>query len=186
MTTYGSPEAIINQVKRIVESDRRSEIRLNANGGNSILLVCPPEQEAVFIAKIKEMLSQAEYAVINLDEVLVTFIEKAAPLSDLFDLLRGSLHQIFKTPEGEQSNDLFSLILTLIAETFAANKVPVLIRAGALYGTGIDNLHLMENELVMNSKKPLIILYPATKEGDKLMFLNSRPASRYRCLIVEN
>ena len=100
MTTYGSPEAIINYVKRIVESDRRSEIRLNANGSNRILLVCPPEQEAEFIAKIKEMLCQVEYAVINLEEALLTFVEKAEPLSDLFDLLRGSLHQIFKTRRG--------------------------------------------------------------------------------------
>jgi hypothetical protein len=43
----------------------------------------------------------------------------------------------------------------------------------------------MENELVMKSKLPLIILYPATQEGDRLMFLNTRPASKYRCMIVK-
>ena len=43
---------------------------------------------------------------------------------------------------------------------------------------------LMENELVMKSKFPLIILYPATQDGEQLMFLNSRPASKYRCMIV--
>jgi len=43
MTTSINPEHLIIQVKRIVESNKRSEIRLNANGGNSILLVCPPE-----------------------------------------------------------------------------------------------------------------------------------------------
>jgi len=42
----------------------------------------------------------------------------------------------------------------------------------------------MENELVMKAKSPLIILYPATQEGEQLMFLNSRPASKYRCMIV--
>ena len=42
-------EYIINQTKRLVESDKRSEIRLNANGGNSILVVCEPKQEFDFI-----------------------------------------------------------------------------------------------------------------------------------------
>ena len=46
------PEHIITQLKRIVQSDKRSEIRLNANGGNSILLVCPPELEYQFIEKL--------------------------------------------------------------------------------------------------------------------------------------
>jgi hypothetical protein len=59
-----------------------------------------------------------------------------------------------------------------------------LIHSGALYGSGIDNIHLMENELVMKSNLPLIILYPATKEGEKLLFLSKRPASKYRCMIV--
>jgi len=186
MRPYSSPETLINQVKRLVESDKRSEIRLNANGGNSILLVCPPEQELTFIENLQEMMSPEEYAIINLNETLVSFTEHADNLVDLFDLLRGSIPQIFKSPEGEESNDLFSFILAAIADAYSANKVPVLIRAGALYGTGIDNLHLMENELVMKANKPLIILYPATKEGDRLMFLNSRPASRYRCMIIES
>ena len=51
MNTSVNPEHIITQLKRIVESDKRSEIRLNANGGNSILLVCPPELEYEYINK---------------------------------------------------------------------------------------------------------------------------------------
>ena len=69
--------------------------------------------------------------------------------------------------------------------TYSEQKTPILIHSGALYGSGIDNIHLMENELVMKSKLPLIILYPATQEGDRLMFLNTRPASKYRCMIVK-
>ena len=52
MNTSVNPEHIITQLKRIVESDKRSEIRLNANGGNSILLVCPPELEYEYINKL--------------------------------------------------------------------------------------------------------------------------------------
>jgi len=56
---------------------------------------------------------------------------------------------------------------------------------GVLYATGIDNIHIMEDSTVMTSSKPLIILYPGTIEDDRIMFLNSRPANNYRCMIVK-
>ena len=184
MSTAINPEHIITQVKKLVESDKRSEIRLNANGGNSILLVCPPNLEHQFIVKLKELMG-AEYSIIDLNELLISFVENnKSHLSDMFDLLRGSVHQIFKSPEGETGPDLFSIILSKIENSYNEDKIPVMIHSGALYGSGIDNIHLMECELVMKSKKPLIILYPATQDGDQLMFLNFRPASKYRCMIV--
>ena len=94
------------------------------------------------------------------------------------------MHQIFKAPEGEISPDLFSHVMHSIAKSFKENKIPVLFHSGALYGSGIDNIHLMENEVVMKSSIPLIILYPATKDGDKLLFLSKRPSSKYRCMII--
>ena len=184
MANCMNPERIISDIKRIVESDKRSDIRLKANGGNSILIVCHPEQEALFTMKLKELLEEDEYVIIDLNELLISFVDHTENLMEWFDLLRSSIHQIFKSPEGEESDDLFSLILTRIAHVFSENKIPVLIHTGALYGSGIDNIHLMENELVMKSNKPLLILYPATIEGDRLMFLSARPASKYRCMIV--
>jgi hypothetical protein len=180
-----NPEYIINQVKRLVESDKRSEIRLNANGGNSILIVCPPEQEYKFIEVLNTSMGKGTYSIIDLNNLLISFIEQNNELlEDSFELLKGSVHQIFKAPEGEISPDLFGYILSAIQKTFSENKIPVIIHVGALYGSGIDNIHLMESELVMKSNKPIIILYPASQEGEKLMFLNSRPASKYRCMIV--
>lgn len=185
MSTSVNPEHIITQLKRIVESDKRSEIRLNANGGNSILLVCSPEIEFKYIEKLVEMMPSDVYKIIDINEMLISFVEAyRADLPEMFDLLRGSVHQIFKAPEGETNPDLFKHILLAIEQTFKENKIPVLIHSGALYGSGIDNIHLMENEFVMKSKSPLIILYPATQEGEQLKFLNSRPASKYRCMIV--
>ncbi len=185
MSTSLNPEHIITQLKRIVESDKRSEIRLNANGGNSILLVCPPELEFQFIEKLTELMPQDNYRIIDINEMLISFVEDHKnDLDEMFDLLRGSVHQIFKAPEGETSPDLFRNLLFVIEQTFIEQKISVLIHSGALYGSSIDNIHLMENELVMKSKMPLIILYPASQDGEKLMFLNSRPASKYRCMIV--
>lgn len=185
MSTSLNPEHLISQLKRIVESDKRSEIRLNANGGNSVLLVCPPQQEYKFIEKLMELMPSETYRIIDLNEMLISFVEThKEDISDMFEILKGSVHQIFKAPEGETSPDLFKHILDAIEQTFNESKIPVLIHSGALYGSGIDNIHLMENDLVMRSQLPLIILYPATQEGEKLMFLNSRIASKYRCMIV--
>jgi len=181
-----NPEYTISQIKRIVESNKRSEIQLNANGGNSILLVCPPEQEFEFIEKLTELMPQETYRIIDINEILISFVETyKSDLAEMFHLLKGSVHQIFKAPEGETGPDLFKHLLSAIKQTYSEQKTPILIHSGALYGSGIDNIHLMENELVMKSKLPLIILYPATQEGDRLMFLNTRPASKYRCMIVK-
>lgn len=180
-----NPEYIINQTKRLVESDKRSEIRLNANGGNSILIVCDPQQEWNFIASMKILFESDTYQIIDLNDLLISFVETNKELLiDSFQLLKGSVHQIFKAPEGEVGSDLFRHIMNAIASSFKQNKIPVLIHSGALYGSGIDNIHLMENELVMKSSLPLIILYPATKDGEKLLFLSQRPASKYRCMII--
>ena len=180
-----SPEHKILDLKRLVESDKRSEIRLNANGGNSILLVCPPSQEHIYAAHISSMLDKETYDVIDLNDILINYVRSnTEELGELFELLKGSIHQIFKSPGNEIESDLFTQIIDRIHESFNTNKIPVLLHSGALYGSGIDNIHLMEHEMVMKSKLPLIILYPATEEGDKLMFLDSRPASKYRCMII--
>jgi hypothetical protein len=60
---------MITQLKRIVESDKRSEIRLNANGGNSILLVCPPELEFQFIEKLNELMPLDIYSIIDINKI---------------------------------------------------------------------------------------------------------------------
>ena len=180
-----NPELIINQTKRLVESDKQSEIRLNANGGNSILIVCDPKQEGVFISKMTEMLDAKTYQIIDLNELLVNFVNtNKEVLIETFDLLRGSVSQVFKSTDDE--GDLFQHIIEVIATSYKNNKIPVLTNTGALYGSHIDNIHIMEHEVVMKSSLPLIVLYPATSDGDKLLFLSKRPASKYRCMIIND
>lgn len=185
MSSSTSPEYLISQLKRIVESNNRSEIRLNANGGNSVLLMCPPELEIQFIQKLDSLMPKDKYTIIDINEMLISYVHNhLAEIVEMFDLLKASVNQIFKAPEGEGSLDLFKTLLTAIRLAFEEGKVPVLINSGALYGSGIESINFIENELVMQSKLPLIILYPATKDGEHLVFLNSRRASKYRCMIV--
>lgn len=182
---YYNPEHIITETKDLVESDRLSDIRLNANGGNSILMICEPRQELDFINAMKIQFNDDLYKIIDLNDLLIKFIEvNKENLNETFQLLKGSVNQVFKAPANEIGPDLFSLIMRNISDSFSEKKIPILIHSGALYGSGIDNIHIMENEIVMNSSIPLIVLYPATKEGDKILFLSKRPSSKYRCMII--
>lgn len=180
-----NPEQIIHEVKRLVESDRRSEIRLNANGGNSILVVCDPMEESTYIGVFNNMLSSENYSIIDLNQCLVEFVEvHQADIVELYQLIQSATNEIFKAPATEETEDLFRSIIALIQSALDDFKVPVLINTGALYGTGIHNIHIMEHEVVMRANLPLIILYPATIEPDRIMFLGRIPASKYRCMIV--
>ena len=181
-----SPAHLILDAKRLVESERRSEIRLKANGGNSLLIVCNPLEEKEFIKQMKELLPENNYLFIDIDKSLIDFVTNhKSDLVELYDLLQSSTHEIFKAPPSEEANDLFKTIISSIESAYKLNKIPVLINTGALYGTGIHNIHIMENEMVMSAAFPLIILYPATIESDKIMFLGKHPASKYRCMIIQ-
>ncbi len=180
-----NPNQIISQVKRLIEADSRSEIRLNANGGNSILMVCEPLEEQKFIDSINENLDKSKFEVIDLNDLLLNFVkENKQELESLFDLLQGSINQIFKAPPDEESDDFFKKIIQAISEKYADSKIPVLTNTGVLYGTGIDSIQIMEHQVVMNAPLPLVVLYPATQDRDALMFLGKRPASKYRCMII--
>lgn len=182
---HHNPELIIKETKILVETDKRSDIRLNANGGNSILIICEPIQELDFIEAIKTHFNEEMYKIIDLNDLLIRFIKvNKETLKETFQLLKGSINQIFKAPSEEIGPDLFSLIMESIDNSFKEKKIPVLIHSGAIYGSGIDNIHIMENEVVMNSSIPLVVLYPATKDGDRLLFLSKRPSSKYRCMII--
>ncbi len=180
-----NPENIIIDAMKLVESDKRSEIRLNANGGNSILVVCEPQEEINYIRVMRDLMDENNYTIIDLNEILIEYVKNnESDLASYFELLKGSVKQVFKAPEGESWPDLFSEVMKSIEESFKAKKIPVLINSGALYGSGIENIHIMEHNLVMRSELPMIVLYPAVKEGEKLLFLSERPSSKYRCMIV--
>ena len=141
-----NPAHLIMEAKRLVESDRGSEIRLNANGGNSILLVCEPMKETEYIARLEAILPPENYSIIDLNKCLVDFVtDHKNQLIELYDLLQSATHEIFKAPAGEESNDLFKEIVTKIHDALEKNKVPVLINTCALDGTGVHNIHIMES-----------------------------------------
>ncbi len=182
---FQNPDHSIISTKSLIETGNRSELQLNANGGNSILIVCEPEIEYEYIQSIKKLMGPETYQIIDLNNLLSEFVSSnKSEIEESFELSKASINQIFKKSAEENNPDLFDLILQTISKSYQANKIPVLIHSGALYGSGIENIHIMENEVIMKATLPLIVLYPAIKDGDKLLFLGKRPASKYRCMIV--
>ncbi|HCI54650.1 MAG TPA: hypothetical protein PLN48_15775 [Lachnospiraceae bacterium] len=178
-------ESKIQDLERVVRAYGENNIKLSANGGNSMLFMCPPLEENEYIKAMKNDLDSEKYTFIDLNQLLVKFIDNNhEEIEAKFDLLKNSSGQIFKLPQGEEGNDLFQMIIAAIVEAYDQAKIPVLIRVGALNGTDIENIHIMEDKVVMQGKSPLIILYPAEKKNDEIMFLGIRPASKYRCLVI--
>lgn len=176
----------VDSLRVFVESTSKQDIRLGANGGNSILVAVPPAEELSYINEIKKQFSNDFYEIIDLNQLLVRFYsDQKHVLDEKFEFLASSPEQIFKSPEGEVSEDYFSMIIEQIDSSFKAGKAPVLINTGALYGTGIDNIHIMEHKVVMNAHLPLYVIYPSIKKNGKLLYLGIRVASKYRCLVME-
>jgi len=175
----------IRKLIETVEACKDLNIKLSANGGNSILLVCNPKNEIDYINAMDKMLDKEKYVMIDLNQLLCKFVnENKDEIEEEFELMKSSTEQIFHLPTGEEGNDFFEMIITQISEVYKIGKIPVLIDVGALYGTDIGNIHIMENEVVMQGINPLVILYPAIRNKDELLFLGVRPASKYRCMVI--
>jgi hypothetical protein len=180
-----NPENSILNTKRIVESNKHSEIRLNANGGNSVLIVCEPLAELDYINAINKLMDKDTYQIIDLNNLLLGFIDTHKDeLAESFELLKGSVEQVFKASVDEDRNDFYKLIINEISASITKDKLPVLVNCGILYGSKINFNNLLEEKVIANSKFPLIVLYPATIVGEQILFLSKRIASDYRCMII--
>ncbi len=159
-------------------------IRRRANGGNSILFSYPPEEEDLYIHKARELYRE-QGRFIDISELLVRFIERDGwdAFKDYYNDFRTTPHLIFKSED--PADDLFDMIINQVETAGADRKIPFIIRTGCLYGTGIENVNIMEHKSIMNMTLPLVIFYPSQLMDDNLYFLNFKPASKYRCILVK-
>lgn len=162
----------------------QDQLRKQANGGNSILFSYPPEEESLYIEKARELYSEsAEF--IDISKIFVQFIDKDGwdSFKDYYNDYRDTPHIIFKSDDSD--DDLFSMIIDEIKKACKNDKIPILIRTGCLCGTGIENVNIMEHRNVMEMSHPLVIFYPSIIKENNILFLNFKPASRYRCVLVK-
>ncbi len=164
--------------------ENQDQLRLQANGGNSILFSYPPDEEHQYIEKATELYA-GKAAFIDVSKLLVQFIDEDGweAFSEYYNDFKNTPHLIFRSDD--PTPDLFDLIIGEIKKACQNDKIPFLIRTGCLFGTGIENLNIMDNKTVMNLPHPLVIFYPSKNEDDNIYFLNFKPASKYRCTLVK-
>ena len=173
-----------DDLKVSLELKNRDELRRKANGGNSILFTYNPGEEALYLEKAKELFPPEEYKFIDASQLLVKFIDMEGwgDFQQYYKDFSVTPHLVFKSDD--EATDLFDLIIREITEADKSGLTPFLIRTGALFGTGIENINIMEHSAIMLLKHPLVIFYPAKLENDTLFFLNFKPASKYRCTVI--
>jgi hypothetical protein len=167
--------------------DNKDQWKKEANGGNSILFCYPPDEEQLYINQAQEIYQETA-AFINVSKLLVKLVEESGwdAFSDYYRDFQSTPHKVFRSSDkSEGEMDLFDLIIAEINLASKQNKIPFIVRTGSLYGTGIENVNIMEHKIVMSLPQPLVIFYPSRIEGDNLYFLNFKPASKYRCILVK-
>jgi hypothetical protein len=164
--------------------ENQDQLRKQANGGNSILFSYQPNEEYLYVEKANE-LYQGKASFIDISKLLVEFIDKDGwdSFKEYYHDFQDTPHKIFRS--GDTSIDLFEMIISEIESACKNEKYPFLIRTGCLYGTGIENVNIMEHKAVINLTHPLVIFYPSRTEDDNLYFLNFKHASKYRCILVK-
>lgn len=182
---------------------RSDQITREANGGNSVLFSYPPEKEREFIAAAQKHYIEGGVIYGERDCIQAEFVDISKLLVDYIDIdgwhdfsqfyqdMSPNNHVAFKSDsqgyisEDEAPIDLFNMIANAISDVVSRNKIPILIRTGCLMGTGIENGNIMEHKKIMALKYPLILFYPSKIVDDNLYFLNFKPASKYRCSLVQ-
>jgi len=165
--------------------NNQDQLRRQANGGNSILFIYQPDEEQLYIDKAKE-LYQEKAAFIDISKLLVNFINKEGwnSFREYYHDFQSTPHVIFRSSD-DPSIDLFDMILGEIKAASNRDQIPFLVRTGCLFGTGIENVNIMEHKTVMSLRHPLVIFYPSRFEDNNLYFLNFKLASKYRCTLVK-
>ncbi len=164
--------------------DNKDALCRQANGGNSILFSYTPSEENEYIAKAKELYENRAFF-INISKLFVEFIEQDGwdGFEAYYKDYKNTPHRIFRSEDPEP--DLFKLIISKIEKASSNDKIPMLIRTGILYGTGIENVNIMEHPSIMTLKHSLVFFYPSKIEDDNLLFLNFKSASKYRCTLIK-
>lgn len=171
------------ELKFILSKKDKQFIKMDAHGGYSVLLIYPPEDEILYLERIENEYSNAHF--IDVSKLFVEHIDSIG-LEDfvrIYDDYKSEPQKLFKS--GSSEDDFFRHILNEIESAGKESKLPILIRTGALYGTGIENINIMDSPVIQKLTLPLVILYPATVGGDKrLRFLNFKMASDYRAVVI--
>jgi len=175
-----SLESKFNDLKLAINEDRG---RLpTSQGVNALIMVYSPKEEKECLKRVKA--DYGDQYIIDLSKLFVNYIEEFGV--DVFlEMYKNYRSTSVFYDDSDQQKDFLDLILREIKIAAENDKMPVLIRTGILYGTGIRNNVILESDEVAKMKKPLIVFYPGEVEKDidgkeRVYFLGTVKASDYR------
>ena len=178
-------KAKFDNLKVSLDLKNKSQLKREAAGGNSILFTYPPNEEKLYLQKAEEYLPTTQYKFIDIAKLFVEFIDIDGwnDFKEYYEDFSLTPHILFHSDD--EATDLMDLIIQEVSEAAKAGLTPILIRTGALYGTGIENANIEGHDSVMRLRQPVIIFYPVKIENENLLFLNFKPASKYRSIIID-
>ncbi len=178
-------KAKFENLKVALDITNRTQLRRDANGGNTILFTYPPVEESLYIKKVMKDLDPDVFCFIDVSELFVEYIQEDG-LEDfikLYTSLSPNSYKVFFDAE-DPHIDLFDKVIKRIIDTVEKGLIPVLIRTGIFYATGIENINITQHKSVMELNHPLVIFYPGEINGNHHHFLNAKQASKYRCTVI--
>ncbi|MBS3793129.1 hypothetical protein KGY77_10875 [Candidatus Bipolaricaulota bacterium] len=165
-----------------VLNDGLSRMKAEAHGGNSVLLVYPPDREEDYLNKAKEEYSGEGYSFVNCARVLTDQVDELGGI----DALVNEIEVVGELPKRYFKEPFVERIRDEIVSTVERGSVPVLIRLGVLVGIVSLN-RILEDSRVLSLNEQIVVLYPGIYRdgGGQLYFLNEqREASSYRAKII--
>ena len=158
-------------------------LRLDANGGNSILFVYPNDEDSLYVAEAKRRFRDNAIFV-DVAQTLTDFQEEMG--METFRELEEEIGTDVYFRKGATDTFFEYLVKRIILA--ASQGLPVFLTGtSAIANKGFSNINIMEHEAVKKAPQPLVYFYPASVEGDKIYFLgdHNHVASEYRCRVIK-
>lgn len=178
-------KAKFENLKVALDITNRTQLKREANGGNTILFTYPPIEENLYLDKVRRELDPAIFNVIDVSNLFIEYIEEDG-IDDFiksYMSMSPSSYKLFFDAD-DPHVDLFDKVINAIVATVDKGLIPVLIRTGIFYATGIENINITQHKSVMELNHPLVIFYPGEINGNHHHFLNAKQASKYRCTVI--
>lgn len=166
-----------------VLSQDLTQLRLDANGGNSILFVYPNDEDSLYISEAKRRFN-GKAIFVDVAKALTDYQEEIG--IETFKELEDELGVEVYYRKGA-TDTFFEYLVNRIALA-ASQQLPVfLVATSAIANKGFSNINIMEHPTVKSAKQPLVYFYPSVQEGDKIYFLGDKNhvASKYRCRVIK-
>lgn len=171
-----------------VLSQDRSQLTLDANGGNSILFVYPNDEDNLYVAEAKRRFHDNAIFV-DVAQTLTDFQEEMGmeTFKELEEDLGNAVYYRVDNDGMLVTGCFFKFLVDRLTLATAQGLPVFLIGTSAIANKGFSNINIMEHEAVKKAPQPLVYFYPATIEGDKIYFLgdHNHIASKYRCRVIK-